>query len=250
VPQLLGLPFSPWSEKARWALQARGVPYEERVYVPLLGEPLLRLKLGKWTGNVTVPVLTDDQGAVLSDSADIARWADERGQGPALFPREHADAIDRYVALSEEGLAAGRALSLLRMLEDDDALREMVPKALRRPLGPLGAALGGFGIRRTLRKYGGDQAERATTEAAFARVLDELREALAKQSGTPKTLLGQFTFADIAMAQILAFVEPPRFGLRIGKASRASFTDPVLRERYADLIAWRDALYDAHRPRA
>ena len=67
--------------------------------------------------------------------------------------------------------------------------------------------------------------------------------------GTPRTLLGRFTFADVAMAQVLAFVEPPLFGLRIGRASRRSFTDPGMRERYADLLAWRDAVYGAHRPR-
>jgi glutathione S-transferase len=248
MPELLGLPFSPWSEKARWALQARGVPYEERVYVPLLGEPLLRLKLGRWTGTVTVPVLTDDDGAVFADSAEIARWADQRGQGPVLFPAELGDAIDHFIELSERGLGAGRALSLVRMLEDDKALSEMLPRPLRRPLGRLGSSLGAFGVRRTLRKYGANGADREKSEATLVRVLEELRDTLATRSGTPKTLLGQFTFADIAMAQVLAFVDPPSFGLRVGRASRASFTDPALRDRYADLLAWRDALYDAYRP--
>ena len=62
MPELLGLPYSPWSEKARWALDARRVPYREVTYAPLLGEPALRLKLKRWRGNVTVPVLTDDEG--------------------------------------------------------------------------------------------------------------------------------------------------------------------------------------------
>jgi glutathione S-transferase len=248
VPELLGLPFSPWSEKARWALQARGVPYEERLYMPLLGEPLLRLKLRRWTGNVTVPVLTDDHGSVVADSVDIARWADERGSGPALFPPGLGAEVAHFVELSERGLAAGRALSLARMLEDDEALREMVPKPLRRPLGRVARHVGALGIRRTLRKYAPGEG-RAKAEAALTAALDELREALAMQAGSPKTLLGSFTFADIAMAQVLAFVEPPRFGLRIGRASRASFTDPALRERYADLLAWRDELYEAYRPK-
>jgi glutathione S-transferase len=79
--------------------------------------------------------------------------------------------------------------------------------------------------------------------------LDELRAALARSTSTPKTVLGTFTFADIAAAQMLSFVMPPSFGLRIGKHSRKGFTDPVLSKDYADLIAWRDALYEAHRPR-
>jgi glutathione S-transferase len=127
MTELLGLPYSPWTEKARWALDARGVPYEFRHYQPLLGEPALRAKLRRLRGRVSVPVLTDDAGAVVGDSADIARWADGRGEGPTFFPAEHADAIAEWVALSERALAAGRALALARVLEDDEALLELVP---------------------------------------------------------------------------------------------------------------------------
>jgi glutathione S-transferase len=249
MTELLGLPYSPWSEKARWALDARRVPYRSRTYAPILGEPMLRLRLRKWTGQVTVPVLIDDEGRALGDSADIARWADARGEGPALFPADLAPQVDAFVALSERGLAAGRGLSLARMLEDDDALREMVPRALQGSLRRAGVHIAAMGIRRTLRKYGAGGKQKADLERELASVLDELRASLGRATGgTPKTLLGRFTFADVAMAQVLAFVEPPRFGLRIGQASRRSFTDPGMRQRYADLLAWRDSLYEAHRP--
>ena len=83
------------------------------------------------------------------------------------------------------------------------------------------------------------------------RALDDLRAAIARAPAgpTPKTLCGRFTFADIAAAQVLGFVSPPAFGLRIGRASRESFTRPELLVRYADLLKWRDALYAAYRPR-
>src|SRR5689334_3306739 len=126
MTELLGLVFSPWTEKARWALDVRRVPYRFRHYEPLIGEPALRLKLRRLTGRVTVPVLTAGDGRVVADSADIARWADGRGEGPLLFPPEHEAAIAGFVALSERALAAGRALSLRRMLADDEALAEMV----------------------------------------------------------------------------------------------------------------------------
>ncbi len=252
VTQLLGLPYSPWSEKARWALDARRIPYADVTYAPLVGEPALRKKLGKWTGAVTVPVLTEDGGRVIADSAEIARWADGRGEGPAMYPRGREDDVARFVALSERGLAAGRALALRRMLDDDDALSEMVPKPLRRSLGKLATKVGAFGIRRTLRKYGAHGGSGDEWERELTGVLDELRAALASPSaaGDPKTLLGSFSFADVAMAQVLAFVEPPKTGLRIARASRRSFTDPVRRERYADLLQWRDALYAKYRSAA
>ena len=156
VTELLGLVFSPWTEKARFALDVRRVPYTFRHYQPLIGEPALRVKLRRLTGSVTVPVLTLDDGRVLADSADIARWADGRGEGPRLFPPEHEAAIVSFVALSERALAAGRALSLPRMLANDEALAEMVPRPIRRALGPFAARIGGLGVARTLRKYNGD----------------------------------------------------------------------------------------------
>lgn len=244
MAELLGLPYSPWSEKARWALDARRVPYTFRLYAPLVGEPGLRLKIHKWTGPVTVPVFTADDGRVLTDSAEIARWADEHGEGPALFPADLQGEVAALVAASERGLAAGRRLALARMLKDRQALREMVPRALRRPLGPVAATLGGLGVRRTLRKYAVAGAA-PDADAELDAVLGDLRRAL----GGGKTILGTFTFGDIAMAQVLAFVVPPSFGLRIAQNSRKAFTDVARVGRYADLLAWRDALYDAQRPR-
>jgi glutathione S-transferase len=243
----LALPFSPWSEKARWALDARKVPYRYRVYQPLIGELELRLRTRRLGGIVTIPLLIDDQGRVYDDSASIARFADTTGEGAPLFPREHAAAVARFIELSERGLSAGRALSLARQLRDDEALAEMVPRGLRKSLGRYASRLGALGLQRTLRKY---QAEQYTSEQHRSRLrgaLEELRAALAQASGQPKTLLGSFTFADIAATQILAFVSPPSSGLKLGKASRRGFTDVELARDYADLIARRDALYARYR---
>ncbi len=251
MTELLGLRYSPWSEKARWALEARHVPFRFVSYAPLVGEPGLRWKLARWRGTVSVPVLTLDDGDVIVDSADIARWADLHGDGPTLFPVAHAAAMATYIASSEQALAAGRARSLLRVLDDDDALLEMVPRGIARAIGRAASVrIGAIGIRRTLRKYRAGS-DASAHERTLVGILDQLREALAASpaSTTPATLFGSFSFADIAMAQALAFVSPPSFGLRIGPASRRSFTDAAISARYVDLVAWRDALYDAHRPR-
>ena len=250
MTELLGLPFSPWTEKARWALDVRRVPYRYRHYQPLIGEPALRVKLRRFTGRVTVPVLTLDDGRVLADSVDIARWADGEGEGPRLFPPEHEVAVTRFVALSEQGLAAGRALSLRRMAADREALGEMVPRPLRR-LGPVATRIAGLGITRPLHQYGGDRESREAHRATLVSVLDELRAALARSPGAPpgepRTIFGHLTFADITLAQVLISVEPPATGLKLGAASRRAFMNPDLREPYADLVAWRDALYATFR---
>jgi glutathione S-transferase len=233
-PTLIGLPYSPWSERARWALDARGIAYRKRTYQPLLGEPGLRWKLKKWSGPVSVPVLLTDEGPI-ADSDDIARWADARGDGPTLLP----PGADHWIARSQEGLAAGRSVSLLRVLASDEAVVELTPPWMRK-LGPLARVVGRAGVARTRRKYGGP--DQATLEG----VLDEMRAAL----GGRATLLSSFSYADIAAAQVLCFVQPPdRKYLRLGKANAAAFGDPALAARYADLVGWRDALYAKYRER-
>lgn len=239
MTELLGLTYSPWTEKARWALDARRVPYAYRNYQPVLGEPALRLKLRRLRGVVSVPVLTTDEGEVIADSANIARWADARGEGPTLFPSGKAEAIAEWVTRSERAMGAGRVLTLARMHKDPEALRELVPRGMRSL--PLSTSIAAFGVARTARKYGGGSSEEAL--GRLRGFLDELRAALAGP-----TLLGTFTFADIAVAQVIVSLEPPTRGLKLGEASRRNYADPELAREYADLVAWRDALYEAHRP--
>ena len=193
MTKLLGLLYSPWSEKARWALEARNVPYTFVPYAPITGELKLRRLLRKWRGTVSVPVLIPDGERPFADSAAIARWADRRGEGPTLFPPGRDEEMQRFIDASERGLAAGRARSLRRMLEDDDALAEMVPKGLAARLGRKNTVrLGRFGVGRTLRKYGGDKFDDAAHEAVQVEVCELLRAALARSS---PGVLGAFSFA-------------------------------------------------------
>ena len=246
--ELLGLSYSPWTEKAKWALQARSVPFTYRQYQPVVGELALRSKLQRWRGVVSVPVLLREDGPAIGDSYAIARYADEIGEAPKLVPAQHAQRIEKLVALSERAMSAGRALALIRVLADREALIELAPRPLRK-LRVLAAGLGRFGVRRTLAKYGGSEAARAEHEAALTEALDEVREAIVRApgEGAGRPLLGVFTFADIAVAQAAAFISPPTTGLRLGAASRRAFTDPERATRYADVIAWRDALYARYR---
>ncbi len=249
---LLGLPYSPWTERARFALEARRVPHRFEVYTPLVGEPMLRVRLRRWGGTVTVPILIDESGTI-ADSIEIARWADGRGEGSPLFPEARASEVLDFVELADRGMEAGRALTLDRMGRDPDALAEMIPRVLRKALGPLAAPIGGLAIRRTQRKYGTQHRPLDHHRRALGRVLDRLRDALGRSpsasSGSATTIFEQLTFADIAMAQVIVSLAPPKHGLRLGRASSRAFSDEELARQYADLVEWRDALYDAHRPR-
>lgn len=249
--EFLALPYSPWSEKARWALDYAQTDYTERLYQPMLGEPALRIRLKKWSGPVGVPALfTPDVS--LGDSYDIAHWADQNGSG-TLFPEKFAKDIQQYNTLSERGLAAGRALSMARLVKDPDAALEVVPPLLRKSLGSIAARLGKTGLERTRRKWGATDDELQSSRRLVTRILEQLRADLAKvdgsnQPGKPKTLLGNhFTYADIAMAQLLSFVSPEARALRLFDATRRAFFDAELADRFADLVEWRDGVYDAYR---
>ena len=79
--------------------------------------------------------------------------------------------------------------------------------------------------------------------------IDQLRAALRESPSreNPRTLLADLSYADIAMAQVVASVRFPSAGLRLGSAGRAAFESPRLAELYPDLIGWRDALYAHYR---
>lgn len=242
TPQLIHLPYSPWSERARWALRASGAAHRRRTYQPLVGELELRRLLRRWRGPVSVPVLVRPGQPALGDSWDIARWADTAGR---LFPADRLADLERWNHRADEAMAAGRALALARVLASDDALDELTPPPLRR-LGGLARAVSRAGTARTRRKYGGDRRDLAGHLAILEQFLADLRRALGPDpAAAPATLLGRFTYADISTAQALAFVRPPADTiLRLGPHTRRLFGDDALAERHADLLAWRDALYD------
>jgi glutathione S-transferase len=245
MSKLIALSYSPWSEKARWALDHRAVPYVEAAYVPMIGELGLRATTGRWTGRVTVPVLVTGAGEVLTDSFDIARYAERVGSGAPLFPPEHEARLAEWNARSDEAMAAARGAVVTRLAASPAALLESLPKFARN-LGPLATALGRSGVRFFQRKY--DLTAAAGDQTKFRSALDALRAALA--GGRPY-VLDRFTYADISAAVLLQAVVPVDHKyIRLGRATRATWTDGALASEYADLVTWRDGLYARHRHRA
>jgi len=71
---LVGEAYSPFSEKARWALDHHRIPYAYREHYPLIGELSLRLRARRLKGRVSTPLLLAPEGPVL-DSFAIAMSA-------------------------------------------------------------------------------------------------------------------------------------------------------------------------------
>lgn len=235
LPRLVALPYSPWSIRAKWALDHHGVDYRYLEYLPMLGEPLLKLRTGRWRGRTSVPVLLTDDGAI-EGSWDIARFADRSGDGETLFPEGRDADIERWDARAETILRAGRALAMRRMLRSPRALAEHVPGG--RALGTVVAPVGALGVHYLLRKYGVTETAEHYRSAMRAG-LEALRDALGKGDHP----IGVFSYATLTMAVSLTFKPLGPGRDHLGEANRACWTDAELAEEFADLVAWRDRVW-------
>ncbi len=239
-PHLIALSYSPWSIRAKWALDHYGIDYDYTQYTPMLGEPWLRMKTGRWRGTATVPALIAGS-LVLMDSFAIAQWADEQGGNTPLIGDRSAQ-IAPWNDRAEAMLAAGRVLVTAAVERDPQAILESIPVPLRKLPGCI--AIGRMGARYILRKYA-IEGSADLRIAEMRRHAVALREALAANG----TVLGSFSYADIAMATSLQMLRPPegkQFSL--GPASRRAWSLPELAAEFEDLLAWRDEIYE-QRPR-
>jgi glutathione S-transferase len=85
---LVTIPISHFCEKARWALDRAGVAYEERAHLQVL-----HMVAARYTGGgTTVPVLKCEDGTVLTESAAILAFADQRAPADRrLYPADAAE---------------------------------------------------------------------------------------------------------------------------------------------------------------
>jgi glutathione S-transferase len=237
--RLYAMPYSPWSERARWALLHHRLAFEEIVHTPLVGEFTLRMRARQFTGKVTVPLLRDGKHVVM-DSLHIAEYADTRGHGTRLFPEAHAGDIGRLNERAEVVFRAGRIKLLELGRASDEAAREFLPAPLRAL--PFAAASSRLGSRFVARKH---DAAGDDVDAVLRNGFLEIRKLLEGRA----FVFDAFSYADILAATTLQFLKPvdDRY-IPLGPRTREGLTNAGLVSEFGDLVAWRDALYAAHRP--
>tara|TARA_B100001750_G_scaffold168529_1_gene136973 strand:- start:1834 stop:2511 length:678 start_codon:yes stop_codon:yes gene_type:complete len=220
------------------------VEYSEEEYVPFVTEPLLRARMRRPSGKVSVPVLlAPDQ--VVDGSWEVARWAETHGGGAPLLTDEVA--CRRWDELAQAAMAMGRARVARATLDDPEAQAEALPPFVPKSLRGASSGVARWACRKLLSKYGpGDP-------GAMNEVLDEARDAI----GDGDHVLRAFSYADILVAGALEFVSPYAGGpkgtraghrrYRRGPATRRAWTNARLADEYGDLLEWRDRLYARHR---
>lgn len=233
-PQLLlvGESFSPWTKKARWALEQCELAYGYKEYTPILSEPGLRWRMRQWTEPVSVPVLFVGR-KIIRGSWEIACYANETAGDGRLGDFQ---VIAPWNDLSEAALAQGRTNVVRRILRNDQALEEalpaFVPKRLRRPF----RFVARDAVQRLDRKYAHLEKPEALRQALL-----HARDGLAHtRSGY---LLDRFSYADITMAVVLEVIAPiAHTHPPLGPATHSCWNDLKLADEFKDLLDWRDQL--------
>jgi len=222
---LIELYPSPWSERIRWTLDAKGLPYAREEFRPFV-DSAAHLER---TGIATAPVLLAD-GDVVGDSDAAVDWIEAHHPTPALVP---ADPAARAAVRAFEVTATEAIGPFARLVS--------IGRWKAAGVEPLGSYFGD--------KYGWSEAAEARGRRVLVGLLADLARAVADR---PYLVGDGFTRADLTVASLLAAplghpaddlftLDPgmrPLFGLPLAD-------DPAL----APLRAWRDALYRRHRGR-
>lgn len=243
---LVASPLSPWSEKARWALDHHRIDYVERTQIPVLSAPRLRWKLRRLHDRHVAPIFFDRRGALCLDPLDIARYAERTGEGAPLFRRGEEQAIARWDELSERAMYAARALISRRMAADPDSRHEALVTVAPRRLASLLKPAAVLAARLLQFRHRGREADEDPDRARLRVILAELRSALS--DGRSYLVGGSLSYCDIAMASALNGVAPAEAPhLPLGRSTRRTSTDGELAGEFPDLLGWRDQIYAEHR---
>lgn len=247
--ELYYLHLSPWSEKARWAMDLSNYNYTKINFTPMITTPIVRIRCRNFTRKVTAPTLISNQ-LCISDAYDIAQFVNNKNSGvhnPSvdLFPCELKSQIDEFDNLSNQILQAGRALVCIRMKNHRGAklmsLAPVIPSAIR----PIMLPVATMGLYYFKAKYGFNWNKR---EEYIETMRLGLRKVKKQLTNSGDYLLGKFTYADIAIAVTLQMIEPiGKKYIPLDSDTESCWKTPELKEEFFDLIEWRNRIYQKHR---
>lgn len=194
--KLITIGFSHYCEKARWALDRCGVPYEEQAHLPMF-HYLASYRFGR---SRTVPVLVDGD-TVVRDSTDIVAWADQHRPGALIPIGGSADALAIEDDLDTHLGPATRRWAYFHLLPNRDADRFIVSGTPRweRSLLKISRPLAVGFLRRGLDlDEAGVERSRQKIEDTLSRVDDILAH------GHRYLAADRFTVADLTFAALAA----------------------------------------------
>jgi glutathione S-transferase len=245
LPVLWHFTFSYFAEKARWALDFKGIPHVRRALLPGLHLP----RVWWMTGGRTVPVLVLD-GEAISDSTRIIAALERYRPEPALYPPGESD---RRRALELEEFFDEELGHLVRIvilaLEHGDL--EYAATVFSTGYGTTTRRVLRAGlplIRGVVERRFDAMARHAAPEAAFAKV-DAALDRIERELEPSGYLVGErFSVADLTAAALLApVVLPPGYPFPPAPPATARYRE-TLSARPA--FRWATEVYGRHRGRS
>jgi glutathione S-transferase len=221
--ELIELYPSPFSERVRWVLERKGLPYRRTPYVPVAGEEEHKRR----TGIATAPVLFAD-GEVIGDSDHALEWLEARHPSPPLVPTDPRGRaqVRTWELWATEVLAPAARLVMIGRFKEMNI----------QPLADHFAV-----------KYHWNRAEEARVDRMLRTVLPDLAAAVAT---SPYLVGDDFTRADLTVATMLipTLGLPPDDLFSMDKGMRAMFGTPFGADPSLEpLHGWRDRIYRQHR---
>ncbi|MDX2170949.1 MAG: glutathione S-transferase [Deltaproteobacteria bacterium] len=245
LPLLHHFRLSHYNEKARWALDFKGVRHRRRAYLPGLHmAPLLLL-----SGQRQVPVLRDGAATVVG-SAAIVDHLERTHPDPPLYPAApalRAAALEIQTRFDDQVGGPARAAFFFDALQDPRAL---APAYTRGP-GPTRALYRAIfpGVAQVMRR---SLHLNAQTAAHGRRCIEEGLDLVAARGGADGYLVGDcFSIADLAAAAILSpAVLPPEFPYLPPQPYAPLIEQWVARWRDHPGAIWVRTMYRRHRGRS
>jgi glutathione S-transferase len=244
LPVLWHLKVSPYNEKARWALDYKGIRHLRRAITPPQHVKIAR----RLAGGRTFPVLELD-GEALGDSTRIIAALEERRPEPALYPDDPAErrrALEIEEFFDEEFGPHLRLLVLHHVLPDPDLLLGAFAPDLGRARRAAARATYPLVRRRIIAMFGIDG---ASIELAWEKCRAGCGRFAAELQPNGHLVGGGFTVADLAVAAIFSpavaplefpYAQPQRDHPRLAPL-RATFEDSGAAE-------WTRRIYARYRP--
>lgn len=249
-PTLWQIDISHYSEKARWALEYKGVDHGRRSALPGTHIPIaLFLTRG---GQVTMPVLQID-GENVGDSTAIIAALEARYPEPPLYPSdpdERARALELEDWFDENLGPHARLLPFYELIQEPEVFAEVAAAAVPGPLGKAKPLVGAYARTYTSLRFNAnsdENAERAREGIVVA--LDKLEAEL--EQGDGEFLVGEgFSVADLTAASLFyPLVVPPEGPLR------TDLPRPPALERFRESLSdrrgyqWVEETFRKHRCR-
>lgn len=250
-PVLWQIDISHYSEKARWALDYKGVDHVRRSPLPGTHIPIaLALTRG---GSITFPILQMD-GRTIADSTEIIAALEERDPAPPLYPADpelRRRALELEEHFDEELGPYSRRLVFHELIKEPEIFAQLASEAVPGPLGRMKNLTGLYArtftsVRWRARSEAGGAEARQKTLAAMDRLEDEL-----EASGGTYLVGDEFSVADLTAAALFY----PVVGPEEGPVPRDRPAPPAFerfREQLSDRpgFAWVEEMFRRHRRRA